>query len=571
MPISPDQHRAAAGRFPQASGAAVRHRPGSPLRPRDTGRVRRVSTPLHAGLVLLLVANVAAAPHRLARAGRGAGATSPLPHPCPPGPALTVPEALHEVAEFARAPISSAFDTGRGVYYHFIAQRCPPPESVVERVMLQVGDAAVGALESVVLGPTGALAIREGANALDLAGNALEGKPLDAALLVDALLAQGGIKPRAGNTIGAFGHPVGDAGEGSLRLRGDEQQLGAEPYVAVAEEEEGVRRCRRDPGGPCAPSPVAYSTELDALLRAHHDQGLDQQQADQRGIVPDPQRPGWHVRVHHGQRKAFLHLQGRYFRARSYRLGDCERVALYAARVSHRGGIALSHPLGGHRLVDIAESPGGAGPQFMTQAEYNVRFRGFGSMEAANVYEQAVRNAPAVHLSQAEQAAIVHYARAERPLLDVFLQRGPAPASQLDQLAQQAEDLRRGLAQIPPHVGPVYRGVTVPARALEGLQVGHTVYCRSFLRASGDRAVAVRQLEARGNEVDEVPLLVTLRMTRAAHPVGLYTLQDEAGVLIDNGRVFKVIGRREGELELEEVGVARQAFGQRGARALDLS
>ncbi len=614
----------------------------------DPGQVRRVDTPLQAALVLLLVANAVAAPVRVSRPGRSAATVPPSVRPCPAAPALTVPGALHEVAEFARAPITSAFDAGREAYYQFVAHRCAPQESVIEHALLQVADSAVGVLESVLLGPTGALAIREGANALDLAGDAMEGKPLDAALLVDTLLAQGGIKPagaralappesavlpaaRADSSVRIFDRAAqlisqgptvqpewitatpADA-RGLLRYRnplsgkmGRALQLdgryhavqlaGAHRLVAAGtalehrdgiywlgererrssadanavEGEESSRRCRRETGGPCAPSTIAYSSELDAVLRAHHDQGLSQHQANQRGIVPDPQRPGWHVRVHHGQRKPFLHFQGRYFRARSYRLGDCERVALYAARVSHLGDVALSHPLGGQRLVDIAESPAGPGPRFMTQAEYNVRFRGFNSLNAAQVYEQAVRNAPVVHLTQGEQAAIVHYARAEHPLLDAFLQRGPAPASQLDVLAQQAQDLRHGLSQIPPHIGPVYRGATLPARALEGLEVGHTVFCRSFLRASGDRAVAVRELAALGNEVDQAPVLITLHMVRAAHPVGLYTLQDEAGVLIDSGRVFKVVARRAGELELEEVGITRQAFGQRGARPLDLS
>ncbi len=618
------------------------------LWPLDPGRVRRVDTRLQAALVLLLVANAAAAPGRLSRAGRSAATVAPSPYPCPAAPALTVPVALHEVAEFARAPITSAFDAGREAYYQYTAHRCAPQESVIEHALLQVADSAVGVLESVLLGPTGALAIREGANALDLAGDAMEGKPLDAALLVDTLLAQGGIKPagaqalaptesaalpaaRADSSVRIFDRAAQLIGQGptvqpdwitaapadargllryrnplsgktgrALQLDGRYhavQLAGAHRLVtagtvlehrdgiywlrerehpqaadAIAVEgEESARRCRRDPGGPCAPSTIAYSSELEALLRTHHDQGLTQQQANQRGIVPDPQRPGWHVRLHHGQRKAFLHFQGRYFRARSYRLGDCERVALHAARISHLGGVALSHPLGGQRLVDIAESPAGPGPRFMTQAEYNVRFRGFNTLNAAQVYEQAVRNAPVVHLSQSEQAAIVRYARAERPLLDAFLQHGPTPASQLDVLAQQAQDLRRGLAQIPAHVGPVYRGATLPAHALEGLEVGHTVFCRSFLRASGDRAVAVRELAVRGNEIGHVPLLITLHMVRAAHPVGLYTLQDEAEVLIDSGRVFKVVARRAGELELEEVGVTRQAFGQRGARPLDLS
>lgn len=339
----------------------------------------------------------------------------------------------------------------------------------------------------------------------------------------------------------------------------------------MADEEEGTRRCRREPGGACAPAAVAYSSELDRLLRAHHDQGLTQQQADQRGIIPDPQRPGWHVRLHHGQRKAFLQFQGRYFRVKVSRIAGCQRLTVHAARISHGGGVRLDHPLGGQRLVDIAEAPSGSGPRFMTQAEYNVRFRGFSSLNAANVYEQAIRNAPHVQLSQSQQAAIVNYASAERPLLDVFLRRGPAPPSQLDVLAQQAHELQQALGWIPPYVGPVYRGGTLPASALEGLEVGQTVFCRSFLRASGDRTLAVRQQAAGGNEVDQVPVLVTLHMTRAAHPVGLYTLQDEAGVLIDSGRVFKVTAWRDGELVLEEVGVVRQAFGQRGARELDLS
>lgn len=649
VPSSATQHRAVIGQFSQTAAPGVRR-----------GRVRgpswsgagppgNVDARVALVVVLLLVTNAAAPPPRVVRASGPGSFASPPVHPCPPSAVWTVPTALHHAADFARAPISSTFDAGRDAYYQYIAHRCAPPESVLERSVLQVGDVLAGVVETALLGPVAAASIHEGADVLDLAGDALEGKPLDMRRVEDAVFAQGGIRPaaepviappepvvpahamrpqssirifdRTAHAIGQgpalprewmidapadttgllrYRNPLtGQAGQalqvdgrfhaaqytgehdlvvaghalehrdGMYWLRDGEGQPASDDVVA--EDEEAARRCRREPGGACAPAAVAYSSELDSLLRAHHDQGLTQQQADQRGIIPDPQRPGWHVRIHHGQRKAFLQFQGRYFRVRASRIGGCQRLTVHAARVSHAAGVRLRHPLGGQRLGDIAESPAGTGPRFMTQAEYNVRFRGFSSLNAANVYEQAVRNAPHVQLSQGEQAAIVHYASAERPLLDVFLRRGPAPPSQRDVLARQAHELQQGLARIPPYVGPVYRGVTLPASALEGLEPGQTVFCRSFVRASGDRTVAMRQLAAGGNEVGQVPVLVTLHMTRAAHPVGLYTLQDEAGVLIDSGRVFTVAARHDGELVLEEAGVVRQAFGQRGARAIDLS
>lgn len=330
-------------------------------------------------------------------------------------------------------------------------------------------------------------------------------------------------------------------------------------------------RCRRAPGAACAVSASAYSSGLESLLQAHHGQGLSSAQALRRGIHPDPERPGWYVRVHEGQRKPFLRFQDRYFRVRPYRLGTCERLAVHVPRVSHIAGVRLARPLGGERLVDVAESPATHGPQFMTQAEFNVRFRGFSSLDGAQVYEQAVRNAPNVHLTQAEHRAILGYATAEHPALDDFHRHGATYPWQRQAFVQQTQDIRSGLAQIAPHAGAVYRGAMVQADALEGISAGHTVYFHTFVRASGERDVAVRQLDARAVPAGHLPLLVTLRMTRGAHPIGLFTVQDEAEVLIDLGRVFKVMRVGGGELELEEVGSVRQAFGQAGAHILDLS
>ena len=331
------------------------------------------------------------------------------------------------------------------------------------------------------------------------------------------------------------------------------------------------RRCRRTPGSGCGVPIATYSGELESLLLAHHGQGLSPIQARQRGIVPDPERSGWYMRTHDGQRKPFLRFQGRYFPVRTHRFGSCERMSVHAPRIARADGVRLRHPLGGQRMADIAESPATTGPQFMTQAEYNVRFRGFNSLDGARVYEQAVRNAPDVHLSQAEHRAILGYAAGEPPALDGFHRHGAPLPWQRQAFVQQTRDIRSGLARIAPHAGPVYRGATLRAELLDALTPGQTVYFRTFVRASGERDLAVRQLQGRVVPAGDVPLLVTFRMRRGAHPIGLYTLQDEAEVLIDLGRVFTVVLLDGHALELEEAGPVRQAFGQAGARVLDLS
>lgn len=197
VPISPTQHRAAAGGFTHVRAPVVHRGYARPLRPLDPTRVCRVGTPLQATLVLLLVANAA---------GRAAAASVPV-RPCPDEVALTVPGALHEAAGIARAPMSTEYDEMRKAYYQYIAHRCAPPESAIERAVMQVGDAVVGVVELEVLGPDGVVAIHAGADALDLAADALEGKPLDMTLLEDALFAQGGIKP-AGEPVIAPREPA---------------------------------------------------------------------------------------------------------------------------------------------------------------------------------------------------------------------------------------------------------------------------------------------------------------------------------------------------------------------------
>jgi hypothetical protein len=649
VPIPAFQHRSAAGRFHATASTRARCT-GIALRRSDPARICRVDTRLQAMLVLLLVANAGGAPARVPRAPRS---TAVLPAvPCPTLPPLTVPQVMHDAAALIRAPVSSVFDAGRYVYYH-AQHRCPPPQSDLERTILQVGDLALTLAESEVLGSSGAAIVQDGAVVLDATADALEDRPLDLHLLDDALRAQAGFKPvgaaphsphpalaeeftfglngaRADSSLRVFNRAARVVGNGpaldpawidatapdahgllryrnpatgehglALRLDGryhavehaDGQGMVAAgvalerrdgiywlrrrsgtPNDVDADDANPAQRCRRAPGAACAPAtaPAGCSSALERLLQTHHASALSEEQATQRGIVPDPERPGWYVRVHAGERKAFLNFQGRYFRVKSYRLGTCERMAVYAPRIPPAVGVRIRHPLGGQRLADIAESPATRGPQFMTQAEFNVRFRGFSSLEAAHVYEQAIRNAPAVHLRQAEHRAILRYAASEHPELDRYLRdEVPSPFERQD-FAQQVQDIRSGLAQIAPHPGRVYRGATIETDALEGIAVGQTVYLRTFLRASGARDVAEQQLQARAGEAGRMPLLVTLRMARGAHPIGLYTLRDEAEVLIDRGRVFKVTARREGELELEEAGVVRQSFGQAAARTLDL-
>lgn len=513
------------------------------------GQICRVDTALTRTLVLLLISNtVLAAQARPVPPQPTSTAPPPVP-PCAAAPRLTLPIVLHDMAQLARSPVTFLYGTGRTLYYRDVRHRCPPPESPAEEVLTELGDLGAGLLEARLLGPDGVVAVREGSFALDGLADVLEDGTVHADTVQGLVQEQSGFKamPRAGDA------------------RGDEDVGGD----ADAPASRGVR-CRRAPGDPCRLPVLTLSDAVETALQPHLELGLTPAQARERGILPDPERPGWHVRVRDGQRKPFLRVHGRYFPVKRHAHGGGERWSVHAPRIARIDQVRLRHPLGGQRLLDIAPSPASDGPGLLTQAEYNVRFRGFSSLEAAQVYEQAVRNAPTVHLSQAEHRALLRYATHEQPALDDFMRFGTALLGQREALSIQLQDLRQALARIPPHAGPVYRSATLPPRVLQGLTVGSTVFCRSFMRASGDRRVAERHLQAVGNPIDGVPVLVRLDMRSAAHPVGLYTLQDEAEVLIDSARVFTVTAVGNGELVLEEVGAARQALGLLGALPLDL-
>lgn len=327
-------------------------------------------------------------------------------------------------------------------------------------------------------------------------------------------------------------------------------------------EQTTLLRCRRMPGAAC--SNAQYSPELAEVMRGHHARGLTEASARRRGIQPDPRRPGWFIRTAGNRRRHYLrfeqtigqHVSVRYFPVKLHRLGNCTRLSVH---LPHRGPA----------VVDIVRSPTTSGSHVITQGEYNVRFRGFASEPASRVYEHAIHAAPRVHLSQPERAAILRYYGDQEAALEAYLQRDEQTEYRRQELGAHAAELDRALLRVPAYAGRVYRGALMPTELLGDLEVGQMVRIPGFVRASGERALAMHQLEGR-SAPGQTQVLLELQMRDGAHPVGLQTLRDEAEVIIQRGRIYKVLRNDDGVLELEEAGWARQAFGQGGAVDLRL-
>lgn len=323
-------------------------------------------------------------------------------------------------------------------------------------------------------------------------------------------------------------------------------------------------RCRRAPGGSCSRS-VAYSPALTEAMRGHHARGLTEAAARQRGIVRDQLRPGWFIRITGNRRRHYLrfeqpvgeHVTVRYFPVKLHRLGGCTRLSVH---LPHRGPA----------VVDIVRSPATTGPDLMTQGEFNIQFRSFASADASHVYEHAIRAAPDVHLSQPERSAILRYYGDEETSLEAYLQGDEQPQYRRQELGAYAAELDRALLRVPGYAGRVYRGAMLPSDVLDSLEVGQMVRIPGFVRASGERAIGLHQLEGREVPVGQTPVMLELQMRGGAHPVGLQTLRDESEVIIRRGRVYKVVRNDNGVLGLEEAGRARQAFGPGGAVTLRL-
>lgn len=351
--------------------------------------------------------------------------------------------------------------------------------------------------------------------------------------------------------------------DGRYRLRvEDPGEEGAVPNDDP--EQTALVRCRRMPGAACS-SNAQYSPELAEVMRGHHARGLTEATARRRGIQPDPQRPGWFIRTADNRRRHYLrfehtigqHVSVRYFPVRLHRLGNCTRLSVH---LPHRGPA----------VVDVVRSPTTTGPRVITQGEYNVRFRGFASDTASRVYEHAIHAAPGVHLSQPGRAAILRYYGDEEAALEGYLQGDEQPAYRRQELGAYAAELDRALLRVPAYAGRVYRGAMLPSELLDGLEVGQMVRIPGFVRASGERALGLNQLEGRDVPAGQTPVLLELLMRDGAHPVGLQTLRDEAEVIIQRGRIYRVMRNDNGVLGLEEAGRARQAFGQGGAVNLRL-
>ncbi|WP_282246340.1 hypothetical protein [Stenotrophomonas sp. PS02300] len=327
-------------------------------------------------------------------------------------------------------------------------------------------------------------------------------------------------------------------------------------------------RCRRAPGEACSALPPEFSRELSRQLEAHHGQALGEHQARRRGIAPDVSRPGWYMSRQGNRLRHYLRFNDRYFRVRLRKVDEhTQRISVYlprgagAGRLHHRNQPA-------HRIADIRQAIPAQEHRFMTQAEFNVEYRGMPSLEAAQVYESAVAQNARLRLSQLQRAALRSYLTWRRRSMDDFLQYGSLQPVFRDS-EQAVARINRALARIPPHAGRVYTALALDAAQFAGLQEGQTLYSRTFLVASGDRGRAVHAAAAASsNSVQGATTLVTLAMRQHAHPTGLLSLQDEAQVMIGNNVLFKVVGKTPGELHLEELGAARQAMGTLGAQTL---
>ena len=227
----------------------------------------------------------------------------------------------------------------------------------------------------------------------------------------------------------------------------------------------------------------------------------------------------------------------------------------------------------GPALVDIAESPQPTGPRLITQTELNLEHRGFLSEHASLVYEHAVRTASRVQLIPEERSAVLRYYGDTERNLDAYLQqevRDQQPLYVHQEQTALAVNLQSALRRMPGYAGTVYRGAMLSSAVVGDLEPGQTVRIRTFVRASGERGMALHQLEGRDVPDGQTPVLLNLQMETGAHAVGLTTLRDEAEVIIESGRIFVVVEVGPGELRLREAGLARQAFGQGGAVTLRL-
>jgi hypothetical protein len=333
-----------------------------------------------------------------------------------------------------------------------------------------------------------------------------------------------------------------------------------------AAEDMAPPRCRRAAGQACVMEPD-FSPALSSLLESHQSRALTVEQAGRRGIVADPERPGWHYSRQGGHLRHYVRFNDRYFRVRTRELDRfTQRLSLYlpratgAGRMSERGQLA-------HRIADIHQSLPANEHRFMTQAEFNVEYRGMPSLEAAQVYESAIQQTGRLRLSQLQRAAIRSYLTWRRRSVDDFLHFGNLQPVFRDS-DQVVAHINRGLARIPPHAGRVYAALPIDAGQLRDLQVGQSVYTRSFLVASGDRRRAVDGAVTADTGPRGAHVVLTLAMHHHAHPTGLISLQEEAQVLIGNNVLFKVVAKTPGELHLEELGPARQAMGILGAQPL---
>lgn len=326
-------------------------------------------------------------------------------------------------------------------------------------------------------------------------------------------------------------------------------------------------RCRRAPGAACVPAAPQFSVGLSRILRHHHARGLSEAQARHRGIVADPSRPGWHLSRNGGRQRHYLQFNGRFFRVRTRQLdGYTQRLSVYLPRAAGAGRLSGWGRVA-HRIADIQPSLPAHGQRWMTQAEFNVEYRGMPSLEAAQVYESAIQHIGGLHLTQLQRAAIRNYLLRRRSV-DEFLLSGGVLPPVFNDATQVVARIRRGLARIPPHAGRVYAALALDAAQLAALEAGQVVYSESFLVASGDRGRAVSAAARAADGPQAVSTVLSLDMHQHAHPTGLISLQDEAQVLIGNNVLFKVIARSTGELHLEEMSAARQAMGTLGAQAL---
>ncbi len=403
-------------------------------------------------------------------------------------------------------------------------------------------------------------------------------RPLDRATLRLDLLGPDGIlyyndavSGRAGNAVCVDGRYYAVTVDKDLALRIGTLDLVKRGGVYYLREKAPtpVRtlRCRRSPGEGCATLAPEFSAELSSTLEPHYGRALDAQQARARGLQADDGRPGWYFSKKGGRLRHFVRYRERYFRVRIRDVDKhTRRISVYLPRAT---GAARLHRSGqlAHRIVDMRWAIPEQERRFMTQAEFNVEYRGMPSLEAAKVYESAVEHNERLRLSQLQRAAIRSYLTWRRRSMDDFLQYGSLQPVFRDS-EQVVARINRGLARIPPHPGRVYVALALDAAQLAGLQEGHIIYSRTFLVASGDRGRAVSAAAGAGDGPQGASTVVTLQVQKHAHPTGLLSLQDEAQVMIGNNVLFKVTGKAPGELQLEELGAARQALGTLGAQPL---